>query len=353
MTRALRPLLAFAFAAAVAALAAALPGAPAQAQTPQVTLRLQHFLPAQSHQQRDWFVPWAEKINKESGGRIKIDIFPSMQLGGRPPQLFDQSRDGVVDIVWTLAGNTPGRFPRLEVFELPFVAAASGEQTSQAVWDYYEKYSLNDLKDVKVLGVFSHGKGNIYSKDRAIRSIADVKGLKIRVPSRPINDTLQLLGASPQAIPAPGVPEALAKGVVDGVVMPYEIVPALKLDELTNNVSVFEGNRSLYTVVFLFTMNKPKYDALPDDLKAVIDANSGKALSRQLGRMWDEWDSVGIAAVEKAKMKVTPIAGADLDAWKASSRPVLDAWVEARTKAGDNGAELLKGAQDLIARYAP
>lgn len=341
--------------AATAGLAAApaITTTPSLAQTPQFTFRLQHFLPAQSNQHRDWFLPWAEKINKESGGRIKIDVYPSMQLGGRPPQLFDQSRDGVVDMVWTLAGNTPGRFPRLEVFELPFVAAGLGEQSSRAVWDYYEKYSKNELKDVKVLAVFCHGKGNIYSKDRTIKSPGDVKGLKIRVPSRPINDEMQLMGAIPQAIPAPGVPEALAKGVVDGVVMPYEIVPALKLDELTNNVSVFEGNRSLYTIVFLFTMNKAKYEALPDDLKKVIDANSGGDFSRGLGKMFDEWDKLGIAAVEKAKMKVTSIGGADLEGWKAASKPVLDTWVEGRTKAGDNGAELLKSAQDLMVKYAP
>jgi TRAP-type C4-dicarboxylate transport system substrate-binding protein len=318
-----------------------------------VTLRLHHFLAAQSNAHKFWLAPWAEKIAKDSGGKIKVDVYPSMQLGGRPPQLFDQSKDGIVDVVWTLAGNTPGRFPRLEVFELPFVSSGTGEQSSQAIWEYYQKYSVNELKDVKVLAVFAHGKGNIYAKDRAIKSTADMKGLKIRVPSRPINDTLQNIGALPQAIPAPGVPEALAKGVVDGVVMPYEIVPALKLNELTNNVSAFEGNRSLYTIVFLFTMNKAKYDALPADLKKVIDDNSGAALSRQIGKGFDDWDKIGFEAVEKSKMPVHKITGADLDGWKSASKPVIDAWVEGRTKAGDNGAELLKTAQELMAKYAP
>ena len=328
---------------------AVITGARAQAV---VTLKLHHFLPAQSNAHKFWLAPWAEKVEKDSAGKIKVDVFPSMQLGGRPPQLFDQCKDGVVDIVWTLAGNTPGRFPRLEVFELPFVAAAFGEQTSQAAWEYYEKYSKDELKDVKVLATFCHGKGNIYTKDRVIKTTEDMKGLKIRVPSRPINDTFQLMGASPQGIPAPGVPEALAKGVVDGVVMPFEIVPSLKLDELTNNVSVFDGNRSIYTIVFLYTMNKAKYDALTPDLKKVIDDNSGAALSRQIGKGFDDWDKTGLDAVTKAKMPVHKITGADLDAWKKATEPVLKTWVEARTKAGDNGAELLKTAQDLIAKYS-
>ena len=318
----------------------------------QVTLKLHHFLPAASNAQRDWFLPWAEKVGKESAGRIKVEVYPSMQLGGRPPQLFDRAKDGVVDIVWTLAGNTPGRFPRLEVFELPFVSGATGEVSSRAVWEYYEANSKDELKDIKPLAVFCHGKGNIYTKDKVIKTPDDLKNVKIRVPSRPINDSLQLIGASPQGIPAPGVPEALAKGVVDGVVMPYEIVPALKLDELTNRVSVFDGDRSLYTIVFLFAMNKPKYDSLPADLKKVIDDNSGGAISRQLGRYFDEWDKIGKAAVEKAKMPEHRIAGAELDAWKKATDPVVKAWVEARTKAGDNGADLLAQAQKLIAKYS-
>ena len=318
-----------------------------------VTLKLHHFLPAQGNAHKFWFVPWAEKVGKESDGKIKVEIYPSMQLGGRPPQLFDQARDGVVDIVWTLAGNTPGRFPRLEVFELPFMSGATGEVTSQAVWEYYEANSRDELKDIKPLAVFAHGKGNFYTKDKVIKTPSDLKDVKIRVPSRPINDSLQLIGATPQGIPAPGVPEALAKGVVDGVVMPYEIVPALKLDELTNRVSVFEGDRGFYTIVFLFAMNKAKYDGLPADLKKVIDDNSGAAHSRQCGKYFDEWDVLGKAAVEKAKMPIHSIGGADLAEWKKVTEPVTKAWIEARTKAGDKGAELVAQAESLLAKYQP
>jgi TRAP-type transport system periplasmic protein len=335
--------------AAVAA-PALLSGTGARAQAA-VTLKLHHFLPAQSNAHKFWFTPWAEKVGKESDGKIKVEIYPSMQLGGRPPQLFDQVRDGVVDIVWTLAGNTPGRFPRLEVFELPFVSGALGENSSQAVWDYYQANSKDELKEITPLAVFCHGMGNIFTKDKVIKTPADLKDVKIRVPSRPINDSLQLIGASPQGIPIPALPEALAKGVVDGAVTPFEIVQALKLDELTNRVSVFDGNRSLYTIVFLFAMNTAKYNSLPPDLKKVIDDNSGAAHSKQCGKYFDEWDVGGREAVLKAKMPIHTISGADLEAWKAATAPVIQTWVETRTKAGDKGADLLKQAQELIAKY--
>jgi TRAP-type C4-dicarboxylate transport system substrate-binding protein len=339
------------FAAALAALLlAGVPGTGSLAQT--VTLKLHHYVPAQSNQQKFWFEPWAKKLEQASGGRLKVEIYPSMQLGGRQPQLFDQARDGVVDIVWTVAGSTPGRFPRLEVFELPFLSHAIGEKTAPAVWEFYETFAKDELKDVKPLAVWGFGKGILFTKDVVIKTPADAKGLKLRASNRQTNDAFALIGAQPQSIPPPGVPEALAKGVVDGVVFPYDAVIPFKLDELTNRVSEFGGDRTFYNSVLLFVMNKAKYDALPDDLKTVIDQNSGAALSRDLGRKWDEWDQIGRAAVLKRNTPIHVIDGADLAAWKKATEPIFAKWIEERDKAGDKGADLVKAAQTLVVKYS-
>ncbi len=318
----------------------------------QVTLKLHHFVPAQANQQRYWFEPWAKKVEQDSGGRIKVEIYPSMQLGGRQPQLYDQVRDGVVDIAWTVAGTTPGRFPRLEVFGLPFIPNAVGAKTAPAVWEYFEKVAKDELKDVKPLAVWGFGQAAFFTKNKVIRNPADAKGLKLRASSRETNDLLALIGAQPQSIPPPGVPEALAKGVLDGAVFPYDAVIPFKLDELTNRVSEFGGDRSFYNSAMLFVMNKAKYDSLPDDLKEVINANSGAALAADLGRKWDEWDDIGRAAIKKRNTPVHIIDGTDLAAWKKAAEPLYAAWIEARDKAGDNGAELVKTAQELIAKYS-
>src|SRR5262245_27039407 len=318
----------------------------------QVSLKLHHFVPAQSNQQKFWFEPWAKKLEQESGGRLKVDIYPSMQLGGRQPQLFDQARDGVVDIVWTVAGSTPGRFPRLEVFELPFLSHAVGEKTAPAVWEFYERFAKDELKDVKPLAVWGFGRGILFSKDVVIKTPADAKGLKLRASNRQTNDAFALIGAQPQSIPPPGVPEALAKGVVDGVVFPYDAVIPFKLDELTNRVSEFGGDRTFYNSVLLFVMNKARYDGLPDDLKKVIDANSGAGLSRDLGRKWDEWDQIGRAAILKRNTPIHVIDGADLAAWKTATKPMFAKWIEERNKAGDKGAELVGAAEALVAKYS-
>jgi TRAP-type C4-dicarboxylate transport system substrate-binding protein len=326
-----------------------LPSGAALAQ--QVTLKLHHFVPAQSNQQKYWFEPWAKKLEQQSGGRIKVEIYPSMQLGGKQPQLYDQARDGVVDIVWTVSGTTPGRFPRLEVFELPFLSNAVGEKTAPAVWEFYQTWAKDELKEVKPLAVWGFGKGVLFTRDVVLRMPADAKGLKLRASNRQTNDAFALIGAQPLSIPPPGVPEALAKGVIDGVVFPYDAVIPFKLDELTNRVSEFGGDRTFYNSVLLFVMNKAKYDALPDDLKRVIDANSGAGLSRDLGRLWDEWDKIGRAAVLKRNTPIHVIDGAELAAWKQATQPITDKWVAERNQAGDKGAELVAAARELVAKY--
>ena len=319
---------------------------------PTVTLKLHHFVSAQSNQQRYWFEPWGKKIEQDSSGRIKVEIYPSMQLGGKSPQLYDQAKDGVVDIVWTVAGTTPGRFPKLEVFELPFLSHSVGERTASAVWDFYEKFAQDELKDVKPLAVWSFGQGALFVKDKIIKRPEDAKGLKLRASNRQTNDVFALIGANPQSIPPPGVPEALAKGVVDGVIFPYDAVIAFKLDELTNRVTEFAGDRTLYASVLIFAMNKAKYESLPDDLKKVIDANSGGALARDLGKKWDEWGEIGRAAVVKRNTPITRVDGDDLVAWKTAAEPVIAKWIDERTRAGDKGADLVKAARDLIGKYS-
>lgn len=318
----------------------------------QVTLKLHHFVPAQSNQQKYWFEPWAKKLEQESGGRLKVEIYPSMQLGGKQPQLYDQVKDGVVDIAWTVSGSTPGRFPRFEALELPFVGNSVGAKTAPAVWEFYERFCKDELKDVKVLAVWGFGQGVLFTKDVVIKSPSDAKSLKLRASNRMTNDAFTLLGAQTQSIPPPGVPEALAKGVLDGVVFPYDAVIPFKLDELTNRVSEFAGDRNFYDSVMLFVMNKAKYDSLPDDLKKIIDANSGAALAAELGRKWDEWDAIGRAAIVKRGTPIHVIDGPDLAAWKKAVEPLYATWTAERDKAGDNGAELLKAAQELIAKHS-
>jgi TRAP-type C4-dicarboxylate transport system substrate-binding protein len=153
-------------------------------------------------------------------------------------------------------------------------------------------------------------------------------------------------------MPVPQVPEALSRGVVDGVVIPWEVSLPLHVHELTNSHTSFAGDRGFYTSVFLFGMNKEKYDSLPDDLKQVIDDNSGMALAKKIGKVWDEAEKPGLEAAKATGAEFYVIEGAELERWKEASRPVIDAWITQMDDRGEDGAALVEEAQSLIAQYS-
>lgn len=332
-----------------ALLAGLIAGGPATAQ--EITLRLHHFLPPPSTTHKDFIAPWAKKIEAETGGRIKIEIYPAMQLGGKPPQLYDQVRDGVVDIVWTLPGYTAGRFPTVEVFELPFMAA-SAEATSQAAHEFYEKHAREEFKDVHPLMVHVHAPGSFHMREKEVRSLDDLKGLKVRAPTRMTNIALKNLGATPVGMPVPAVPEALSKGVVEGTILPYEVTRPLKVHELTTSHTEIGGERGLYTAVFLFAMNKARYEALPADLRQVIDDNSGIPLAKKIGRVWDEAEQPGREAAAKLGDSFYTIEGEELVRWQTATAAVSETWVAEMGKSGKDGQALIEEARALIAKYA-
>lgn len=314
----------------------------------EVTLRLHQFLPPQANVPKHILSVWADKVEKASGGRIEIQHFPSMQLGGKPPELIDQAIDGVADIIWTVSGYTPGRFPRTEVFELPFMMT-DAEAASRAYWTLAQETMKDDFKDFHALGLWVHGPGLIHSK-APIRSISDLNGVKLRAPTRTTNMLFSSLGATPVGMPVPAVPEALSKGVIDATVIPWEVTGALKVPELVTNHTTFP-NASLYTSTFLFAMNKDKYNSLPDDLKKVIDDNSGLEFSAFAGKTMQNDDGPAREAAAARGNNIIDLTPAEIDAWRAAAQKVTDAWVKEMDEKGVDGTGLLKRAKELIAQF--
>ena len=313
-----------------------------------VTLKVHHFLPAGSYAQTMLIKPWCDRIAQDSGDRLKCQIYPSMQLGGTPPQLFDQVKDGIVDVIWTLPGYTAGRFPLVEVFELPFMMQ-NPESTSKALWDYVQQYDAAEFKDIHPLAFHVHGDGVFHMVKKPIKVMADLKDQKVRAPTRQTNKMLAALGATPVSMPVPAVSESLAKSVIDGALVPYEVVPAVKIQELVKFHSETDpAEPAIYTSVFLLAMNKARYEGLPPDLKKVIDANSGKALSGMAGKAFLQADEEGKKLTTKNTTNV--IAKSELDSWKKVGQTVTDAWVAEVTANGANGKMLLDNARALIVK---
>jgi TRAP-type C4-dicarboxylate transport system substrate-binding protein len=333
-----------------AAVAAPAVARTAYGQAPQVTLKMHHFLSPLSNGHAKFLAPWAKQVESDSGGRIKIDIFPAMQLGGSPPQLFDQARDGVADIVWTLPGNTPGRFPLIEVFELPFVPSRRALVNSQAVQEFAEGHLRQEFREVHPICFWAHDHGLVHA-NRQVRTMQDLRGLKLRFPTRLAGEALKALGASAVGMPIPQVPQALAQNVIDGCVVPWEVVPAIKVHEMVKFHTEIPGSPTLYTTTFVLAMNKPRYDGLPADLKAVFDRNSGQTAAAMAGRMWD---AEGVTVSEMVKGRgntVTTLAPEEAGRWRTATAPVIEAWVKQTKDRGADGGKLLETARGLLAKY--
>lgn len=315
----------------------------------QITLRLHQLLPAQAPVPAKAIIPWAQKVEAESGGRIKIQLFHSMQLGGTPPQLFDQARDGVADITWTILGYTPGRFNKAEVFELPFMSG-SPEASSRAFQQYVEKFAADEFSSVKLLAVHTHGPGLFHTK-APVTGLESLRGMKIRGGSRVINNMLTKLGATPVGMPVPAVTEALSKGVIDGATIPWEVVPALKVTELVKNHTTFAGNRGLYTQTFAFSMNKAAYDKLPADLKKVIDNNSGVETAALFGRAMEAGDKAGRELAVKSGNNILALDVAETQRWRRTAAAVEADWIEEMKGKNIDGAKLISEARALVNQF--
>ncbi|MDF2142277.1 TRAP transporter substrate-binding protein [Paenirhodobacter sp. CAU 1674] len=323
-------------------------GLPATAQ--EVTLRLHQFLPENSFVPAQILTPWIAAVQEASDGRIAIEHYPSMQLGGKPGDLVDQAVDGVVDIIWTLPGYTPGRFPRTEVFELPFMVA-DAEAGSAAFWDLAQAEMVDtDFADLHLLGTWMHGPGVIHS-NKAIHSPSDIAGLKLRGPSRVTTKALEALGATAVGMPVPAVPEALSKGTIDGALLPWEVSASLKVGELVHNHTEFAGP-SIYTATFILAMNKDAYAALPDDLKAAIDSVSGRDFSAHAGKVQQAEDIPSRAFAAGLGNAIVRIPEAETAVWAEATAPVVADWVAEMGAQGIDGQALLDAARAGIAAQA-
>ena len=330
--------------------ALALAGASATSLAADVTLRMHQMLPPQATIPAKALAPWAAKVEKESGGRIKVQQFPSMQLGGKPPELFDQAKDGVADITWTVLGYTPGRFPKTEAFELPF-SSGSAESASKAFHAFVEKYAMEEFADVKIIAVHVHGPGLIHSRE-PVTKLEDMKGLKVRGGSRVINIMLEQLGATPVGMPVPAVGEALSKGVIQATTIPWEVVPSVKVQQIVKNHTTFSGDKGLYSQTFVVAMNKAAYNKLPADLKKVIDNNSGIETAGLFGRAMDEGDKAGLAAARAAGNNIITLDAAETQRWQRAAAGVRAIWYKEVGEKGIDGPKLAAEAEALIAKYA-
>lgn len=324
----------------------------AAAQAQEVVLKVHHIWPTVAMGHNRVVVPWCDAIAKESNNRMRCQILPAMTGGGTPAQLVDRVKDGVDDLVLTLPGYTPGRFPIMEAFELPFMTNTA-EVASAAAWDYLVKHGGKEFPGTKILATWVHDEGFVSTSNKSISKMEDFRGLKIRAASRQSTKLLARLGATPVGMPIPPVADAMTKGTIDGFMTAWEIIPSFKLHEVSKYHTEIEASRpSMFTAGFVFAMNQAKYDSLPADLKRIIDNHSGAGLSRTIGRYWDEATAVGRKAAQDRGNQFIKISAAETDRWIQASASLHDEWVSDMDKKGLPGKQMLQDARDLIKKYS-
>jgi len=316
----------------------------------EVTLRLHQFLPAQANVPKLVLDRWADTIEQQSGGRIKIERYPAMSLGGTPPELMDQAIDGIADIVWTVVGYTPGRYQMTEVFELPFMVS-DARAASCALWEMFdEKMKDTEFADLHIIGTWVHGPG-LFHTNKPIHVPSDLQGMKIRGGSVMVNKLLEAVGATPVGMPVPAVSEALSKGVIDGTTIPWEVTTSLKVPELVHNHTEFQGP-GLYTLTFVLAMNKDKYDSLPDDLKAIIDANSGLSFSVFAGGTQADADIPARQVAVDMGNNIITVSAEEAKQWDAIVHPIWEQWVADMKGIGIDGQAMIDEAQAKMSTCA-
>jgi TRAP-type C4-dicarboxylate transport system substrate-binding protein len=330
----------------LAALAVSISAAAAAQAADSYTLKVAHFLPSTSNAQVNIIEPWCEQLRQESNDRLKCQLYPSMQLGGTPAKLADMARNGVADIVWTAPAYSAGKFPRVEVLELPFMLPYGGKAGNDIIWKFYEQYAKDDFKGYKVLSVFGDGGMDLHTRGKQVKTLEDLTGLKLRASSRTAAKTLEALGATPVSMPPAQMTEAISKGVVDGALASWEVVPATKLDEVTQYHSATPaGEKAFGYTVLTMLMNQNKFNSMPKDLQEIIDRNSGPALNDRFATAWDK-------AMDAAR-NATPAEGLvaiDAAAYKTmqdATAGVADAWIKEISEKGIDGKALVEGARNL------
>ena len=304
-------------------------------------LRLSTFVPPVHVIYREILTPWAADVAKATNGQVKVTLYPSMQLGGKPPELFRQTVDGVIDLCFTLPGYTSPAFPRVGIIELPGLKE-DGFAATDMMWDLLDPYLLPEFKGTKVIALWGAEDAGLMTRaNKAYRSMDDLKGLRIRAPSAAQAKQIQSMGAVPIAAPITEVYPGLERGTMDGAMVPFTTILDFRLGEVAKGYTI--SGPIFGRSVFLVAMNEAKYNSLPAAARAAIDKLSGRALSRKATDVYIKRSEEAVKSV-RGKGDVVELSRAEQDRISKTLRPIIDEWVKESEAKGIPARDMLKRA---------
>jgi TRAP-type transport system periplasmic protein len=329
--------------AAMLVVGVAAPPTPAQ-----TTLTMSSWVSPQHHLTATVLQGWAAEVEKATNGRVKFTMLPKHPSA--PPGTFDAVREGLVDLSYVTASYTPARHILPLMPELPGAGETSLVNSvaySRIHWKYFHK--VGEYKGVKLLGVFTHGPGQMFTK-KPVNGIGDVQGLKIRTGGGVAEAVAKALGASAFVKPAPESYELLKSGVADGVFFPMESIVSFKLETVLEQATLFPGG--MYSSAFGFFMNEDKWNKLPRQDQEAIEKISGEHIARLAGKSWDDADVKGLEALKKSGVKIVNASPELVAEVKKRSAPIVEDWIKQASAKGVDAARVLAEFREELKKVA-
>ena len=316
----------------------------------QTTLTMSSWVPPTHSLTLNVLGGWAREVERVTSGRVKLQMLPKHPVGAGGT--FDAVRDGLMDVSYVTASYTPARHPLPLIAELPgngATAEINSVAYSRIHWKYL--HGAGEYKGVKLLGVFTHGPGQMFMAKKPVNSVADLAGMKVRSGGGISEQSAKILGASPFVKPAPESYELLSSGVADATFFPSESIKSFKLDKVIKYATVFPGG--FYSSSFGFFMNEEKWNKLSKVDQDAIMSVSGESLARLAGKSWDNADREGWESLKAAGATIQDASPAFVADVRKRTEPLVQDWIKAAKAKGIDGdkalsefrAELVKVAQ--------
>jgi TRAP-type transport system periplasmic protein len=320
---------------------------PAAAQT--TTLTMSSWVSPSHLLTKDVLAVWGQQVEQATNGRVKLQMLPKHPSAA--PGTFDAVRDSLVDVSYVTASYTPARHVLPLLAELPGGGATSVINSvaySRIHWKYLQQ--LGEYKGVKLLGVFTHGPGQMFNTKRPINKVEDLAGMKIRTGGGIAEETARALGASAFVKPAPESYELLSSGVADGTFFPLESIISFKLDTVIKYATLFPGG--FYSSSFGFFMNEDKWNKLSKQDQDAITSVSGEKLAVLAGKAWDATDAAALERMKQVGIQISTPSPEFVKEVQDRSKPIIDKWVKDATAKGVDGAKVLAEFREEVKRGA-
>ncbi len=316
--------------------------APAQEKT--FSLKFSSWVPP-AHGMHPTIREWGESLSRATNGTVKVTLYPAQQLG-KADDHYDMARDGIAEVTYIALGYQAGRLPMGEGINLPFLMT-NADGGSRAVDEWYRKYHVKEMTDVKMCLAFVHDPGALHAKKKITRP-EDIRGMKIRSAHGTMADFVTSLGGTNVRVSAPEARQALESGAADAITFPWKSILLFGIDKVVS----YHMDLPFYVASFAWLMNKATYEQMSPAQKRAVDAHCNTEWAGKVGKAWGDYEAAG-----RAEMRALPghtvytLTPDEIASWRKAAEPVYKKWAAAAAKTGFNPDEALGELRALLKKH--